>query len=85
MRIYAVAYCGVKHNWGNIEPRKGVEDMRLLTLVDVARALGVSYTTANKIKGTLPGCVQLGTRRRWRESDIAQFAGGGEQPRTGAK
>ena len=55
--------------------RKGYQ-MRLLTLVDVARVLGVSYTTANKIKNTLPGAVWLGTRRRWREAEIARYVEG---------
>jgi predicted DNA-binding transcriptional regulator AlpA len=47
--------------------------MRLLTLMDVARTLGVSYSTAQKIKGNLPGGLWIGTRRRWRERDIAEF------------
>jgi predicted DNA-binding transcriptional regulator AlpA len=50
--------------------------MRLMTLVEVARVLGVSYSTALKIKNTLPGGVWLGTRRRWREADIASYVTG---------
>ena len=47
--------------------------MKLLTLVEVARALGICYTTAHKLRDTLPGAVWLGNRRRWRESAIAEF------------
>jgi predicted DNA-binding transcriptional regulator AlpA len=51
--------------------------MRLLTLVEVARLLGICYSTAHKIRRDLPGVVWLGSRRRWREDDIKRFIDGG--------
>ncbi len=55
---------------------KGYVTMRLLTLVQVASMLGISYTTAHKIRHRLPGSVWLGTRRRWREGEIARLIEG---------
>lgn len=49
--------------------------MRLLTLTEVAEALGVSMPTLRKFKAQLPGAVRVSasTRLRYREDAVQDF------------
>lgn len=47
--------------------------MRLLSLSQVARQLGLSDPTARKIAPQLPGAVRLNKRIRYREDAILEF------------
>jgi len=47
--------------------------MRLLTLRDVAKRLGVCELTARRFKSELPGSVRVGRRVKYVESEITEF------------
>lgn len=47
--------------------------MKLLTLTEVARRLGVSEKTARQFKSELPGVVRVGQRVKYTEDAIVEF------------
>jgi len=59
--------------------------MRLLSLCQVARQLGISDPTCRKIAAQLPGAVRISKRVRYREDAILEFVqqgGFGAKPAT---
>ena len=56
--------------------------MKLLTLAEISRRLGVSPRTMKKMAGELPGRVLINGRPRYREDGLAAFLeAGGTVPR----
>jgi hypothetical protein len=51
--------------------------MRLISLAECARQLGISEPTARKIASQIPGAVRINKRLRYRSDSVAEFIAAG--------